>query len=117
MMPTKHYCKILEFRSNSMSLRYVFAAPGGSIIEDADPSKPSRTEFCVFSVKEDYQTLKAQYEVSLHRHVYQTLMAQNGISLSRKIYQTVKAQYEVSLHIKIYQILKAQYGYRKKVSP
>ena len=38
-------------------------APGGSVLEDADSSKVSRTETCVFGAGDDFDSLKAHYEV------------------------------------------------------
>ncbi|GAB1597923.1 basic leucine zipper and W2 domain-containing protein 1-like [Argonauta hians] len=37
-------------------------APGGLIVQDS-PTKPSRADICVFTAKEDVETLKAFYEV------------------------------------------------------
>jgi len=38
-------------------------APGGSIVEDADPTKVSRTDICVFSSSEDVEGLKEYYTI------------------------------------------------------
>lgn len=38
-------------------------APGGSIVEDGDPGKPFKTDICIFACEEDYQSIKAQYEI------------------------------------------------------
>jgi hypothetical protein len=38
-------------------------APGGTIVDDGEPDKPSRTDFCVFGAVDDLKTLKAHYEV------------------------------------------------------
>ena len=41
-------------------------APGGTVVEDADTSKVCRAEACVFTAEEDFEALKAYYEVSPH---------------------------------------------------
>ncbi|XP_014785883.1 eIF5-mimic protein 2 [Octopus bimaculoides] len=38
-------------------------APGGLIVQDTDPTKPSRADICVFTAEENVETLKAFYEV------------------------------------------------------
>lgn len=38
-------------------------APGGLIVQDSDPNKPSRADICVFTAEESVETLKAFYEV------------------------------------------------------
>ena len=44
-------------------------APGGSIIQDPD-SQHYKTDICVFGAKEDFESLKAYYEVIKSINLY-----------------------------------------------
>ena len=58
-------CNWTENKHTMLCCFNLFSAPGGSVVIDADKTKVSRSEVCVFAAEESLESIKAIATVSI----------------------------------------------------
>ena len=77
----------------------VLVAPGGTVVEDADKTKVSRSEVCVFAADENLEAIKAYATVSTRNSGVFTLKCMSKIIICVcQVWSSCNFEHKTCLH-------------------